>query len=216
MQYIYQLKLWVLWLLVFELISCSTAPTKKSKTLHVIHDTVFLDCNYSFDEAVAGSGAPEEVLEQLQLVQVKYISFDNKTHIGQLLTNKRIAGKLKIAFEYMYEQRFPIGRVIPVVKYQWDDNKSMAANNTYSFCYRDIYYSKHSYGLAVDINPFLNPVRWKEGYEYRQTIPNGAVFEPSRPGTFTVHSPVVHKFKTLGFRWGHSFTQKYDDHHFEK
>jgi D-alanyl-D-alanine carboxypeptidase len=201
---------------VLLFVSCSKPQHSIRVVLNIHHDTVIRDCNYTLEEAVNGSGAPDYLISQLEIINVKYLSFDHKTHIGQLVVNKRISKDLKLAFAYMYEHRFPIGKVIPIVKYNWDDDVSMQANNTYCFCYRDIYYSKHASGMAIDINPYLNPVRWKSGYEYRATIPSGAVYNPAKDGTFTINSPVVHKLKVLGFRWGHSFSQKYDDHHFEK
>jgi hypothetical protein len=197
--------------------SCNQA--KHSKISHrsvIFHDTIIRDCNYSFEEAISGSKAPDYILNQLQLIEVKYISFDRKTHLGQLLVNKTIAIELKQIFEIMYKQRFPIAHVIPIVKYNWDDYKSMQSNNTYCFCYRDVYYSKHALGLAVDINPYLNPVRYKPPYGYRPALPIGAQYNPEALGTFTMHSEIVLKFKELGFLWGHYFKHKYDDHHFEK
>jgi len=35
-------------------------------------------------------------------------------------------------------------------------------------------------------------------------------------GTFFAGQPVVEEFRKRGFRWGHSFSKYYDDHHFEK
>ncbi|MDP4240408.1 MAG: M15 family metallopeptidase [Bacteroidota bacterium] len=115
----------------------------------------------------------------------------------------------------MFHEKFPVAHAIPVVKYHWDDDASMQANNTYSFCYRDISFSKHARGMAIDINPYFNPVRWKKGYEGHLNKPSGAHFNASIPGTFYRLNPVVQEFKKLGFRWGHNFTMKFDDHHFE-
>jgi len=65
---------------------------------------------------------------------------DGKIHQGQLLTNKTISAELKEIFDYVLKLRFPVGQAIPIVKYNWDDNLSMKANNTYSFCYRDLWF----------------------------------------------------------------------------
>jgi len=202
------------------LIACQSKPNdfslvKKSQEVKPKVE-VIIDCNYSFEEATAGTNAPKEVLNELTLIPVRYYSTDNKIHMGQLLTNKEIADNLIEIFDFILKLKFPIAHVIPIVKYDWDDNKSMTDNNSYSFCYRNTEFSKHAIGMAVDINPFFNPMRWKDDYKYRVNKPIGAVYNPARQGTFSASNPVVLEFEKHGFRWGHNFTTKFDDHHFEK
>ena len=192
----------------------SSIPEHKTKTIN--KPTIIVDCNYTFDEAIKGSRAPKGIIDQLKLINVRYYSTDKKIHQGQVLTSFKIADKIAILFTYMFYEKFPIAQAIPVVKYNWDDELSMEANNTYSFCYRDESFSKHARGMAIDINPFFNPVRWKNGYENRINKPVGAHFDPSVPGTFYSLHPVVQKFKKLGFHWGHNFSMKFDEQHFDK
>lgn len=196
---------------------------KQDETTSGHHDAqhtdapVIVDCDYTFQQATAGSSAPQEVLDELQLFKVRYYSFDGKLHCGQVLCNNKIARELKSVFQLIEKTKFPVGKVIPVVRYNWDDDASMADNNSYSFCYRNVGYSKHAYGMAMDINPFQNPVRWNEEYaSTRRDKPEGAVYNPDTPGTFTPDHPVVHRFEELGFRWGRTFRRNDDDHHFEK
>ena len=207
-------------LILLLLFSCSH-PKRESRTTEpqktiIRRPSIIVDCNYSFEEAIKGSKAPKKIINQLRLINVTYYSTDKKIHQGQILTNNKIADKLAILFRFMYHERFPIAHAIPVVRYNWDDDSSMQANNTYSFCYRDISFSKHARGMAIDINPYFNPVRWKKGYENRLNKPVGAHNDPAIPGTFYSSHPVVQEFEKLGFRWGHNFSMKYDDHHFEK
>jgi len=194
-------------------------PNEKHVSLEnlvVKNDTVIVDCNYTFEEAVAGCNAPQQIIDELELIDVNYYSTDNKLHAGQIVVNRQIAHKLKLIFSYILKKRFPIHQVIPIVRYNWSDTLSMNANNSYCFCYRDVSYSKHARGLAIDINPFFNPVRWKGNYVYvRQNLPKGAHYNPLVPGTFSSSSEVVHQFKVHGFRWGHGFSRNFDDHHFE-
>jgi peptidoglycan L-alanyl-D-glutamate endopeptidase CwlK len=206
--------------LLFFIVSCSNSKNKEQKFKfirpHVSEHPVTVDCNYTFDEAIAGTHAPASILKQLRLLEVKYYSFDNRIHKGQILTNVKIAPDVVQLFAFMFTKHFPIGSVVPIVKYNWNDSLSMQANNSYSFCYRDITFSKHAYGLALDINPFQNPVRWKNAYHYRMDQPIGAVYNPNHAGTFSISSYIVHEFKVHGFRWGHGFKRNFDDHHFEK
>ena len=178
-----------------------------------LSDTI-IDADYTFEEAIANSGAPKEIIDQLELFNVSYISTDGLIHRGQILTHTDIAGDIKSLFEFMLEEKFVVEKAVPVVRYGWSDSLSMADNNSYSFCYRNITYSKHAQGLAIDINPRFNPLRYK--YEDRPNEPEGAVSDTTINGTLYPGHPIVDEFKKKGFRWGHSFSRYYDDHHFEK
>lgn len=206
----------LLLMLLAVLYSCN-APKKDGKTSRrELKQKVIVDCNYTFEEAIAGTKAPKSILKELKLIDVEYYSIDGKIHAGQVLTNKKIARDVKKMFRFMFKARFPVSKAIPAVRYHWNDDLSMQDNNTYSFCYRDVGYSKHALGMAVDINPFFNPVRWKKGYENRINKPVGAKYDTSVNGTFYASHPVVEEFRRRGFRWGHTFTRNFDDHHFEK
>lgn len=175
-------------------------------------DTV-IDCNFTFAEAVTGTNAPESIIEQLELFDVVYLSTDGKIHKGQVLSNKKIADDIRHMFTFMLDNGFVIEKAIPIVHYNWNDSLSMDDNNTYSFCYRNISYSKHAQGMAIDINPRFNPLRFKK--ENRPNQPEGAVSDTTVNGTLHPEHIVVKEFRRLGFRWGHTFSKYYDDHHFE-
>jgi len=197
------------------LLACSKVKTGEDVVVSPpppLCDTV-LDCAYSFEEATRGSAAPQNVLAQLELLEVTYLSFDGKIHRGQILLHRSIADDVAAVFRLMLAERFPVEKVIPVVAYDWDDERSMAANNTSAFCYRNLSYSFHASGRAVDINPRLNPVVWRGGGKNQ---PEGSVYNPQAAGVFTPESPVVKEFLKRGFRWGAKFSQKADYHHFEK
>lgn len=183
------------------------------ETTVLLPDTL-IDAAYTFQEAVAGSGAPEEVIQQLEILNVFYLSTDNKIHQGQIVANKQIIEDISALFQFMLEQGFVIEKAIPIVRYGWSDSLSMDDNNSYSFCYRDITYSKHAQGMAIDINPRFNPLRWKNIDRPHQ--PAGAVLDTTVNGTLYPGHPVVEAFRNRGFRWGHTFTKYWDDHHFEK
>jgi hypothetical protein len=200
--------------IIASFISCNeNNKNKTAQSVENVQDTVIIDCNYTFEEAIAGSRAPKNILAQQTLIDVTYYSTDNKLHRGQLLLNKKIADEVSQIFEFIKAQKFPVKSVVPIVKYDWNDELSMKNNNTSAFCYRNTSYSFHAEGLAIDINPCQNPVV----YKFRQRIePKNGRYEPSQAGTFSAKHPVVLKFKELGFRWGGNFSQKYDYQHFEK
>lgn len=204
-----------LYLCVTLLFSCTKNDRHEKLSKIIGNNKPITDCNYSFEEATTGTKAPKHILDQLVLVDVIYYSTDHKLHQGQILVNKSIEEDTKQMFDFMLEQKFPIAKVIPVVKYDWNDDSSMQDNNSSGFCYRNVGYSMHARGLAIDINPYFNPVIWKAGWK-RTNKPQGAVYSPERAGTFTAEHPVVLEFEKLGFHWGGKFSAKYDYHHFEK
>lgn len=177
-------------------------------------ETIIIDANYTFLEAIEGSKAPQSIIDQLELIDINYISTDNKLHQGQILTNKQLASDIQEIFESMLIQGFVIERATPIVAYNWSDSLSMANNNTYSFCYRNVSYSLHAKGMAIDINPRFNPLRWKSKNLPNQPI--GAILDTTVNGTLHPNHPIVREFKKRGFRWGHYFSKYYDDHHFDK
>ncbi len=112
-------------------------------------------------------------------------------------------------FEEIRESRFPLAKVVPIVRYGWSDERSVADNNTSGFNYRRVegtrVFSRHATGRALDLNPLLNPYVGRSSEPYR----------PEVKGTFTRESPVVQAFLRRGWKWGGLWKQK-DYQHFEK
>ncbi len=178
-------------------------------------DKVIIDCSYTFEEAIKGTKAPQDVIDQLCLLEVEYISLDGKHHRGQLVVNKELKDEVKTVFDMMLKDKFPIKKVIPIVKYNWSDDASMADNNSSSFCYRTIAGtnrpSQHALGRAVDINPLFNPV-----VEGAIITPKAGKYDIKRPGTLLADGAYVKKFIEMGWRWGGNFNDYKDYHHFDK
>ncbi len=208
-------------------ISCKQDPQKQNNNTAVtindsqinlteleLADTIIIDSELSFNDAIEGTRAPNEIIDQLTLFDVQYLSTDDKIHQGQILTNKKLEEEIINMFGFMLENKFVVEKAVPIVRYNWSDSLSMDDNNTYSFCYRNISYSKHATGMAIDINPRFNPLRWKKGNKPNE--PNSAIQDTTINGTLYPDHIVVKEFRRLGFRWGHTFSKYYDDHHFEK
>jgi hypothetical protein len=170
----------------------------------------------SFEQAIAGTAAPRHIIEVLSMIKICYWSFDDCLHQGQLVIHEAIVQDVLAIFGVIEKLRFPIGKVIPIVRYNWSDEASMADNNTSAFNYRLIEstqkLSHHGAGRAVDINPFQNPVIYSDG----RTLPAGAVYDSLRKGTLCVDSPVVREFLARGWRWGGHFESPKDYHHFDR
>jgi len=174
-----------------------------------------IDSDIDFNEAVAGQNIPQSVLENLRLVNVYYYGFDDKLHKGQLVVHKDIVLDMIEIFEIIRESRFPIGKVIPISKYGWSDEKSMQDNNTSAFNYRFIsgsrVISNHAAGLAIDINPSLNPYI-KNG----NSLPENCIYDTTKAGTILSDSELVKEFKRRGWQWGGDWKSLKDYQHFEK
>lgn len=101
----------------------------------------------------------------------------------------------------------------------------MRANNTSAFNYRSISgsstLSKHAYGMAIDLNPRINP------------YVKGTVIQPENGSAYTQRDPrkcegkyreqmiqkgdyVYRLFRDHGFTWGGDWASLKDYQHFEK
>lgn len=160
---------------------------------------------------------------ELRYVRVLYYGFDKKTHIGELVVNRRIAEDICTIFYKLYRKKYPIEKMVLVDEYHAVDEDSMADNNTSAFNYRPISgttrLSKHSYGMAIDINPLYNP--------YIHTMNGKRVCEPvngkkymnrskSFPYKITKKDLCYKLFTKYGFTWGGSWNTSKDYQHFEK
>jgi hypothetical protein len=174
-----------------------------------------VDCNYSLEEALIGSAAPADIKNNLSLVNVYYYSFDEKIHKGQIVIHRLLAKDILEIFDLILINKFPIAKVIPIVNYNWSDDLSMNDNNTSSFNYRLVAGTKkisnHAYGLAIDINPKLNPY-----IQGSRISPEGAKYDSKILGTIAADSFLVNAFKKRGWTWGGDWITRKDYQHFEK
>lgn len=179
-------------------------------------EQIIIDSGMTFAEAVEGSEASLDIIDSLSLVDVIYYSFDGRRHSGQIIVDSRLEDDVYEIFELIEKLKFPVGKVIPIVAYDWDDEASMADNNSSSFNFRVIAntnkLSLHSFGRAIDINPVQNPVIYPTGV----IAPEGATYRPQNNGAFSPAHPVVQEFLKRGWHWGGNFEQPKDYHHFEK
>lgn len=176
---------------------------------------IIIDCSYTFEDAIGQIEIPNSIIIQLTLVDVEYYSFDEKLHRGQIIINKKAVGDIKAIFDFIKTSRFPIAKVIPIVKYNWDDESSMNANNTTAFNYRKVKGSKvlsaHSYGMAIDINPLQNP-----HIKGKVIRPQSGKYDPKVKGTILRDSKLVNEFVKRGWQWGGRWKSSKDYQHFEK
>ena len=152
-------------------------------------------------------------------VHVLHIGADGNVHGGELIVNKKIAEDITDIFIKLYEAGYRIEKIKLIDEYNGDDDLSVQDNNTSSFNFRFVagskHLSKHSLGMAIDINPLYNPY-----------IVNGKVAEWGTPYTdrtkdfpykMTKDDLCVKLFKQHGFKWGGDcWKNTLDYQHFEK
>ena len=174
-----------------------------------------IDSALTLEQALAGTPAPSAIRQTQTLLDITHWSFDGALHRGQLVVHEAVAGEVCAIFAEIEAARFPIEKIIPVVAYDWSDDVSMEENNSSGFNYRAIVgasaLSKHATGLAIDINPHLNPYIKGE-----LVLPPDAVYDPQVPGTLTDECVVVQAFTQRGWVWGGHWETRKDWHHFEK
>ena len=188
-------------------------------TQSVITDEIYArinGCSYVENEEIA--------LEDLRYLQVLYVGFDAEEHVGELIVNKAIANDILEIMRVLYENQYPIERMELVDEYGGDDELSMQANNTSAFNYRPVEgtnkLSRHSYGMAIDINPFYNPCVRKYSDGSSKSFPEGSDEYVDRSKDFPYkidkEDLCYQLFTEHGFRWGGTWNNPQDYQHFDK
>lgn len=173
-------------------------------------------CSYVENENIS--------LEELRYLKILHIGFDGEEHEGELIVNQAIADDILEIMQQLYQNQYPIERMVLVDEYDGDDEKSMQANNTSCFNYRTVEgsekLSKHSYGLAIDINPFYNPCVRSYADGSTKSFPEGSDEYADRSKDFPYkidQDDLCYRlFTEHGFRWGGTWNSLKDYQHFDK
>lgn len=175
--------------------------------------TELTDRNLIIDETIIA-------YDDLRKVGIHYIGFDGKTHHGELIVHQTVAEEVLEIFKDIYKLGFPIEKVHPVSLYGFSDDRSMADNNSSAFNFRKVlgtnHLSWHAYGLAIDLNPQINPYILASGVVLPE---NGEAYvnrNQSTKGMIHEDSPIVEIFKSRGWEWGGDWDVVKDYQHFQK
>lgn len=179
-------------------------------------------------------------LNDLSYIKLLHYNYDDKIVVGELIINKIIINEIKEVFEKLFYNKYQINRMKLIDDF-WifndpikSDRNSILNNNTSSFCYRNIEnknkLSKHSYGLAIDINPLDNPYIKKDNngiYDYSKltiyeinTLINREEKAKYNKHIIVKDDFICKLFNSVGFMWGGNWPLKsdnnpYDFQHFE-
>ncbi|MCI8298756.1 MAG: M15 family metallopeptidase [Lachnospiraceae bacterium] len=163
-------------------------------------------------------------LSELRYLRVLHMGFDGQTHIGELIVNASIAEDILEIMSELYKNSYPIEKMVLIDEYDAEDEPSMSDNNTSAFNYREIAgtsrISRHSFGVAIDINPRFNPyVKKMDSGETKISPANGAEYaDRSQEFEHKIDERDLcyQLFTEHGFTWGGSWNSVKDYQHFEK
>lgn len=156
-------------------------------------------------------------LEQLRYVTVSFWGFDDRAHTGELLVNASAAGDLVEVFRRLFDARFPIEEMRVIRAEEIDAPPTGDGNTTTSFVCRPALgsgsWSRHAFGLAVDINPFHNP--YEKGDLVLPELASAYVDRANdRPGMIHEDDVVTEAFDDIGWGWGGRWNSLLDRMHF--
>ena len=158
-------------------------------------------------------------LEDLRYVTVSFVGFDGGVHTGELIVHKTAAPVMVRVFRKLFAARFPIERMVVTTTLERDMPPTGDGNTTGAFNCRSAagttHWSQHAYGLAVDINPFMNPYL-KGDVVLPELARTYGRRGDVRPGMITPGGVVARAFAAEGWGWGGSWKSLKDYMHFSR
>ena len=170
------------------------------------------------------SSSIEITLDELRYVHILHYDFDGNPAEGELICNEYIAQDLVEIFYQLYCNEYQLEKVLLIDEYDGDDTASMEDNNTSCFNYRTVpgkaSLSKHSYGLAIDINPLYNPyITYNKDGTMNVSPASGESYVDRTlnfPYKIDEEDLCYKPFIKHGFTWGGSWNHSKDYQHFQK
>lgn len=162
---------------------------------------------------------------RLTRVRFSYVDFEGRRQQdGEMIVMDAVAPYVQHLMAPLLAARFPLQGARELGYYHGDDLASMADNHSSAFNGRPITngssWSKHAYGVAIDLNPLQNPYLSHEAGEWgRMTVlpPVAAAAYTDRAAPrFGMVETVRTIFADNGFLiWGGSWHEPIDYQHFE-
>lgn len=161
--------------------------------------------------------------EDLRYLKVLYCGAGGASYVGEMVCNKEISDALLEIFRELYENQYPIEKMVLVDDYDGDNLKSAADNNTSCFNFRTAEgtsenLSFHARGKAVDINPLYNPYLWtdQEGNRRCDPVEGQEYMDRTKDFPYKIGDDDLCRrlFEEHGFIWGGTWNYDKDYMHF--
>lgn len=157
--------------------------------------------------------------DDLRYLTVLHYGYDGYIYQGELIVHQSVATEVLAIFQELYTMGYPIEKMKVISCYDGDDEASMMDNNSSAFNFRYVTnggkLSKHAYGLAIDLNPLVNPY-----IKADVVLPANATPYLDREqcvlGMIKKDDPVYEIFTRYGWSWGGDWSSLKDYQHFEK
>ncbi|MDN5745197.1 MAG: M15 family metallopeptidase [Nocardioidaceae bacterium] len=156
-------------------------------------------------------------LPDLAYLTVSFRGFDGRDHTGELVLAASRARDVVSVFRALFAADYPIEEMRLPTTADLDAPPTGDGNNTAALVCRatrgQSSWSAHAYGLAIDVNPFLNPYLKGE-----LVLPEraSAYLDRTRTQPGIIHSGdlIVREFARIGWTWGGSWNSLKDYQHF--
>lgn len=211
--------------------STISAPTPPELTERALEPRPFFVDPVSDEFTAHVSGVPSYVaarstyvdgcpvpLEDLRYITLTFWGFDGRPHVGEIIVHRSVADDVVEVFHELYDARFPIEEMRVVSLADLQGPATGDGNGSGAFSCRKIVgsvstWSQHSYGLAIDINPFQNP--YVKGEVIIPELAGSYLDrEWERPGMIERGDIVVRAFARIGWTWGGTWSSPKDYMHF--
>lgn len=208
--------------LIRILVTCSIALLSPLLAQAAVTPLTSQQCDAMQSSKVLSAANPVPCARLAQ-VSFRYKDFQGAVHEdGRLVVLDVVAAQVQAIFDDLLQHDFPLHQARSLEHYQGDDEASMSDNNSSAFNSRPMTggsaWSKHAYGVAIDINPLQNPYIGKDAEQHQIVLPPAARAAylqrtPLRPGMAEVVQDI---FFRHGFMiWGGYWKQPIDYQHFE-
>ncbi|GAA3667799.1 M15 family metallopeptidase [Nocardioides ginsengisoli] len=156
-------------------------------------------------------------LADLAYVTVSFRGFDGKAHTGELVLARSRAADVVSVFRALFAADYPIEEMRLPTTADLEAPPTGDGNDTAALVCRatrgTTAWSAHAYGLAIDVNPFLNPY-----HKGDLVLPEraSAYLDRTRtqPGIIHPGDLIVREFARIGWSWGGAWTSLQDYQHF--
>ena len=156
-------------------------------------------------------------LGDLRYLTVTFRGFDGRRHTGELVVAASVADDVVSVFRRLYAAAYPIEEMRLPTTADLDAPPTGDGNNTAAYVCRPVrgstVLSAHAYGLAIDLNPFVNP--YVKGDLVLPELASAYLDRGwGRPGMIRRGDPVTTAFADVGWSWGGDFGSVSDPMHF--